>query len=143
MLQCREVYFSQFWNTHNIYSQVDGGVFDALKRDNTLTPVGRALWIWNQFLRDEMVATTSSSSVRCFASHGVGRQLAVFLVNKETTAQRVKVVLKQLPSRFNRGVAWAMRGEGPADQHPVWEQSVQVEVQKERCSVGSIRSPSR
>jgi hypothetical protein len=67
LLQAREARASQFWNTHNIYTDVDGGVFDALMRDNALSPIGRTLRIWNRFLGDEMLAATSSDDVRCFA----------------------------------------------------------------------------
>jgi hypothetical protein len=118
LLQCPEVYFSQFWNTHNIYSDVDGGVFDVLKRDNTLTPVGRALSIWNQFLGEEMVATVSSTRVRCFATHVPGRQLVVFLLNKDTRSRSGRVVLRG--TRLSHGERWGFHGQGPADSNPTW-----------------------
>jgi len=128
LLQCPDVYFSQFWNTHNIYSELDGGVFDAFMRDNTLSPVDRALGIWSQFLGDEMVATTGGAGVRCFASHRVGRQLAVFLVNKETSARRVTIALRGLPAHFTQGGKWVLRGDGPGDRRPAWGRVEDVRV---------------
>jgi hypothetical protein len=140
LLQCPDVFFSQFWNTHNIYSELDGGVFDALKRDNTLTRVGRALWIWSRFLGDDMVATTSSSAVRCFASLQAGGQLAVFLVNKETSARSVNIVVSNLPPRMTYGAVWALHGQGPADQHPAWERldSVRVSHATVQCRLDPV-----
>jgi hypothetical protein len=128
-LQCQDVYFSQFWNTHNIYSEVDGGVFDALKRDNTLSPIGRALWIWSQFLGDAMVATTSGKAVRCFATHRAGQRLAILLVNKEISARPVHVTLQRMPSDYTEGVQWILRGGGPEDQNPVWERLEKPKLQ--------------
>ena len=112
VLQCRDVYFSQFWNTHNVYSELDGGVFDALKRDNTLTPIGRALWIWNRFLGDEMVATTSTARVRCFASYRVERQLAVRNKGGDCRLDPVSITVIVLQAARDRET----RGPGPIQQ---------------------------
>jgi hypothetical protein len=128
LLQAREVRASQFWTTHNIYSERDGGVFDALMRDNALSPIGRALWIWNRFLGDEMVATTSSDDVRCFASPRRAGELALFLLNKETSTRDVSVVLKRLPRPLAGGERWVFGGSGPSDRHPVWAPAGTVDV---------------
>jgi hypothetical protein len=130
LLQCPDVYFSQFWNTHNVYSEIDGGVFEVFKRDNSLSPIGLALRIWGQFLGDEMVAAQGTASVRCFASYQQGRQLVVFLVNKEPSAQTAMVSLKRLPTPLNRGAKWALHGNGPADQNPSWERLGEIRVEK-------------
>ena len=135
LLESPQVYFSQFWNTHNIYSERDGGVFDALMRDNTLSPVGRALWIWNHFLGDEMVATTSSANVRCFASRKADRQLAIFLLNKDTTAREAAATLQNLSAEFTQGEQWAFHGSGPSDQHPTWERVGSIRVADSRMAL--------
>jgi hypothetical protein len=134
LLQAREVRASQFWNTHNVYSSVDGGVFDALMRDNALSPIGRALWIWNRFLGDEMVAATSSDDVRCFASRRRTGELVIFLVNKETSAREVSVALKRLPRPFGQGDRWVLRGDGPSDRRPVWAAAAPVDASTSRVS---------
>jgi hypothetical protein len=134
LLQAREVRASQFWTTHNVYTEVDGGVFDALMRDNTLSPIGRALWIWNRFLGDEMVAATGSDDVRCFASSRRGGELALFLVNKETSARDVSVALMRPPRPLGRGERWVLRGNGPSDRRPVWAPAAPVDVSKSRVS---------
>ncbi|HSD27390.1 MAG TPA: hypothetical protein VLL75_08795 [Vicinamibacteria bacterium] len=132
LLQAREVRASQFWTTHNVYTDVDGGVFDALMHDNSLSPIGRALWIWNRFLGDEMVAATSSGDVRCFASQRRAGQLALFLVNKDTSERDVSVALKRTPRPLGRGERWVLRGSGPSDRRPVWAPGVPVEVSASR-----------
>jgi hypothetical protein len=115
LLQAREVHASQFWTTHNVYSGLDGGVFDALMRDNTLSPIGRALWIWNRYLGDEIVGATSSDDVRSFASPRRGGELALFLVNKDTSARDVSVTLKRSPRPLGRGERWVLEWGRTAD----------------------------
>jgi len=127
-LQSPDIFCSLFWNTHNIYSPLDGDVFSALMKDNSLSPIGRALWIWNHYLGDEMVATTHSASVRCFASKTADARLAVFLLNKVASLREAKVTMQQLPSRLTRGEKWVFHGNGPNDPHPTWERAGSIEV---------------
>jgi hypothetical protein len=100
--------------------------------DNTLSPVGRALWIWNHFLGDEMVEATSSEEVRSFASQRRGGELVLFLVNKDTSARDVSVALKRPPRPLARGERWALRGKGPSDRIPVWAPGEPVDVTRSR-----------
>jgi len=132
LLQSPQVRFSQFWNTHNIYSELNGGVFDALMRDNTLSPIGRALWIWNHFLGDELVATTDSDHLRCFASRKAGQQATLFLLNKDTSSRRARVALRHLPQVFTQGERWVFHGSGPSDRHPTWARVGSVRVADSR-----------
>jgi len=135
LLQSPDVHFSQFWNTHNIYSELDGGVFDAFMRDNTLSPIGRALWIWNHFLGDEMVATISSERVRCFASRTAGQEITLFLLNKDTSARRASVALQRSPEEFTQGEEWVFRGSGPSDRNPTWARVGSIDVAKSQIIV--------
>jgi hypothetical protein len=88
--------------------------------DNSLSPIGRALWIWNRFLGDEMVATVSSEHIRCFASRKAGRQIALFFLNKDTSTRRASVALQHLPEEFTQGEQWVFHGSGPSDRNPTW-----------------------
>jgi hypothetical protein len=130
LLESPDVLYSQFWTTHNIYLDLDGGVFETFHRDNTLTPVGRALWIWNRFLGDEMLAANGSPSVRCFASRRPGQEITVFLVNKDTLAREVSVKLRRLPGGFQHGEQWTFHGSGPLDRSPTWDLVGPVTVKK-------------
>jgi hypothetical protein len=130
LLECPDVFFSQFWTTHNIYRDLDGDVFETLHRDNSLTPIGRALWVWNRYLGHEMLATTSTEKVRCFASRSARREVTVFLLNKELVPQDVTVTLRHLPGELQQGERWSLHGNGPLDRKPIWEQSGIVGVRE-------------
>jgi hypothetical protein len=135
LLQSPEVLYSQFWTTHNVYSDIDGDVFETLKRDNSLSPIGRAFSIWSQFLGDEMVAATSSPSVRCFASQRRGKELCVFLLNKDTSPRAAEVELQRLPSELREGERWVWSGRGPSDREPTWTRAESVRVKDSRIAV--------
>jgi hypothetical protein len=90
---------------------------------------------WNHFLGDEMVATASSASVRCFASRKADQQLAVFLLNKETPAREAAVALRHPPQEFTRGERWVLHGNGPSDRSPSWEQGDSVRVTGSRMAL--------
>jgi len=121
LLECPDVLFSQFWTTHNIYRDLDGEVFETFHRDNTLTPNGRALWIWNSFLGDEMLATTSSEMIRCFATRRGSEEVTVFLVNKDSAPRDATITLRRLPRQLRQGERWTLHGNGPLDSKPTWD----------------------
>jgi hypothetical protein len=135
LLQSPDVYYSEFWNTHNVYAEDDGGAFDALKRDNSLSPVGHALWIWSHFLLDEMLLATSTEHVRCFATRTAEKQLNLFLVNKDTIARPVRVTLRSFPRFSQRGELWSFHGTGQADKNPKWEKAGEVKAAKREVSL--------
>jgi alpha-L-arabinofuranosidase len=134
LLACPEVAFSHFWTTHNIYTDVNGDVFETLKRDNSLSPIGRALWIWNHFLGDEMLATTSAPSIRCYASRRAGQELSLFLVNKELSSCVIDVSLKNLPGDSWRAEQWTLSGTGAGDRNPTWREAGPIRVSNSRVS---------
>ena len=122
LLQDPDCYFSQFWNTINVY-EGDNSVFNALYRDNTLTSVGKSLWIWGNYLEDEMLSTTSSDMVRCFATRTPGETLNVFLVNRDTVAHEIRLEVLNEPGIESRGGKWTFTGISLKDQDPVWTES--------------------
>jgi hypothetical protein len=117
LLQCRDCYFSQFWNTINVYES-DNSVFNALRRDNTLTAVGQALSIWGRYLEDEMIMAKGTRLVKCFATKTDGKALAVFAVNKDTVEHRIEVSVRNLPKPRMNGEKWVFSGRSPEDQNP-------------------------
>jgi hypothetical protein len=100
--------------------------------DKTPADLGRALWIWNHFLGDEMIATTSSANVCCFASRRADQQITVFLLNRDTAAREAAVTLHDLANEFAQGEQWAFHGNGPSDQHPVWTGAGSIRVTDSR-----------
>lgn len=134
ILQNPEVEFSQFWTTHNIYEiwntwnptpgRLTNGVLDALWPDGRLSAVGTALQIWADHLQQTMLATTSTPSVRCFATRTPQTQMNLFLVNKLLQPRRVIVTLNHLPSMVSRsGERWVYAGRTRTDQNPRWTKS--------------------
>ena len=122
LLQDPDCYFSQFWNTINVY-EGDNSVFNALYRDNSLTSVGKALWIWGQYLEDEMLLTTSSSMVRCFATRTTGEKMNIFLLNRDTVERHVQLEILNEETIESRGWKWIFTGTSLTDQYPTWTES--------------------
>jgi len=127
LLQDPDCYFSQFWNTINVY-EGDNSVFNALYRDNTLTSVGRALWIWGQYLKDEMLLTTSSSMVKCFATRTPGEIMNIFLVNRDTLAHNIQLEIMNETRIESRGGKWVFTGTSLKDQNPEWKESGNIRL---------------
>jgi hypothetical protein len=122
LLQDPDCYFSQFWNTINVY-EGDNSVFNALYRDNTLTSVGKALWIWGNYLEDEMLSTTSSDMVKCFATRTPGETMNVFLVNRDTISHHVQLEILNEVTITSKGTKWLFTGSSLRDQNPIWAES--------------------
>jgi alpha-L-arabinofuranosidase len=95
-------------------------LWNTLDPANALLATGQALAIWSQFLRSTMIATTSTTLVRSFASYDpVGQDLSVFLINKDTTARTATVTLRNYGTGAT-GSRWSLLGSGPNDPAPVW-----------------------
>lgn len=129
LLQDPDCYFSMFWNTINAY-EGDNSVFNALYRDNTLTSVGRALWLWGQYLRDEMLLTTSSAMVKCFATRTPGEGMNVFLLNRDTIEHNIQLEILHESGIESRSGKWVFTGTSLKDQNPAWTQSENVRLRE-------------
>jgi hypothetical protein len=122
LLQDPDCYFSQFWNTINVY-EGDNSVFNALYRDNSLTSVGKALWIWGQYLEEEMLLTTSSSMIRCFATRTTDEKMNIFLLNRDTVERKVQLEIMNEETINPEGGKWVFTGTSLTDQYPTWTES--------------------
>ena len=131
LLQDPDCYFSQFWNTINVY-EGDNSVFNALYRDNSLTSVGKALWIWGNYLQDEMLLTTSTKMIKCFATRTPGDGMNVFLLNRDTTEHNIQLEILNEPGIESMGGKWVFTGTSLKDQNPVWTGSGNVRLKGAR-----------
>jgi alpha-L-arabinofuranosidase len=117
-----EVEFTQLWNTRWVDNETVStpSLFDALDRHNELQATGRVLAIWDEFLKPQLVGSTSTAMVRTYATASASAgTLTVFLVNKDTQARDVTARIDGLaPSMSVR--TWVFTGAGPDDDHPVW-----------------------
>ena len=121
-LKNKKVEASLFWNTrwiNNVSNTTD--IYDALKKDGNLQPNGMALSIWGNNLLKNLVATTSTSKVRSFASYdAVTKKLNLFIINKETTAQTANIALTNYLADAS-GEKWEFKGTGSSDTNPTWK----------------------
>lgn len=127
LLQDPDCYFSQFWNTINVY-EGDNSVFNALYRDNTITSVGKALWIWGQYLQDEMLSATSSDKVKCFATRSAGDRMNVFLLNRDTVEHQVHLEILNEETIATKSEKWVFAGTSLKDQNPTWTAAKNVRL---------------
>ena len=95
-------------------------LWNTLDPANALLATGQALAIWGQFLRSTLVATTSTTAVRSYASYdSAGQDLSLFLINKDTAARAATVTLRNYVTGA-AGSRWSLLGTGPDDPAPVW-----------------------
>jgi alpha-L-arabinofuranosidase len=118
-LQHPQVDHAQIWNTRWIY-QDRPDLWNALDANNGLLASGRALAIWGQFLQGTMVQSSNAPYIRTFASvDPASGKLSIFLINKDTSAQRTTVALANYPAAAS-GERWQMTGTDPDDKAPTW-----------------------
>jgi hypothetical protein len=125
--QDARIAFTQFWNTRwvqqnaagNTWPNYIGSESDALKPDNALAPQGIAVSLLSRFSLERMVATTSTATVRVFASHDpTSGHLNVWLINKSTAETFTELTLNQYEPK--PATVTALSGAGPNDLFPVY-----------------------
>ena len=95
----------------------------ALGPSNEILPIGRAVALWGQFLKDKLIGVDGGTdAISAHASRtGDGRQLSIWVVNRgyERT-DGVKIAVRS-PVRFRRAEVHQFSGTGPADSSPRWQ----------------------
>jgi alpha-L-arabinofuranosidase len=117
-----KVAFTQLWNTR--WSGNDTvttpALWDALDKDNELQATGRALAIWGQFLKEDLVSSSSTAMVRSYTTHSrASRKTSVFLINKDTVARPTTVTVNGSSSGISIET-WSFQGNGAGDLYPTW-----------------------
>lgn len=112
---------AMMWNTRwvdNLTNPTD--IFDAMDRNGNLLPGGHVISMWGKNLQEKMVATTSTTSVRSYATYDpVSKELNIFLVNKSSAQASVNLNVQN----YIRSASiehWEYKGMGPDDLHPSW-----------------------
>jgi alpha-L-arabinofuranosidase len=128
--------FSQVWNTRWVTNdlQRSPAVWDTLDKDNNLQATGRAMSVWGQFLLDKMVAASSTTMVKVFASYSAGGALNLFLINKDTGARVTNVSLANFVAQTAVD-RWVFKGSGADDPSPVLAQAAPIAADRNRLSV--------
>jgi hypothetical protein len=122
LLRDRRVEFSAVWNTRWIGNDTatTPSLFDILDKDNQLQATGRATAIWRQFLKDQLVATTSSQRVKAYTTYSPATgKLSVFLINKGTDVSTITLGIGGFSPTFT-AAKWVLRGDASADTNPSW-----------------------
>ena len=122
LLQDPSVEFSEVWNTRWIGNDTatTPSLFDMLDKHNQLQATGRATAIWRQFLKDQLVATTSSQRVKAYTTYSPATgKLSVFLINKGTDVSTIRLEISRFSPTFT-AAKWVLRGYSSDDTSPSW-----------------------
>jgi alpha-N-arabinofuranosidase len=117
-----KIEFTQLWNTR--WSGNDTAttpvLWDAFDKNNDLQATGRVTAIWGQFLKEKLVASSSTSKVRTYSTYSpsTGR-LTVFLINKDSQSRPVSLTVANAAQNFVFDT-WVFTGNGPQDVYPTW-----------------------
>jgi alpha-L-arabinofuranosidase len=117
---------AQFWNTRWIAITDATDIFNAVDINQNLLPTGRVLSIWGHFLKQNMIATSSTDMIHSFASYTLStEELSVFIINKDIGAHKLELSLinYQCPCTEER---WVLTGTGPQDLSPTWVKQATV-----------------
>lgn len=130
------VRFTQVWNTRWVNNgSAPPELWDALTPTNGLHASGRVVSIWNTYLLEKLVSSTSTAMVRTFTSHSPGtRRANVFLINKDTVARSAGVTVRPGVAAQS-ATRWTLAGTGSEDTQPIWSQGSNVSVSNNQLSV--------
>lgn len=104
----------------SISDRVVPEVYDAFAPDNSFLPAGRAVALWGQFLRDDLVQSSRSASVIAYASRSnTDQTMTVWLLNKQTASVDVNLTLNNYTPAASAS-AWRFAGNGPSDFQPTY-----------------------
>ena len=134
------VKFTQFWNTRWVTNDDDRfHPEDALVKNNDLNASGKALAVLFKNVYDKMVSTSSTASVRTFASYNSNtRELTVFLLNKAQTSSSTALTLQNYSP--NAAVEkWVYQGTDVTDVYPTYTQQADATAANE--AVGLTLDP--
>lgn len=140
--QDKRVEFTQFWNTRFVNQNQGGNVwpydqseYDALKPDNSFSPQGMAINILSDYSLTNMVQTTSTATVRTFASHDPATgKLNVWLINKSTVEAPTIITLQNYTAGSTVPVS-VLRGSGSTDTNPTFTNLTPGSVTNNQVSI--------
>jgi len=133
------------WGTRWIKdSESNTSAFYALGSQNQVLPTGRALAMWGQFLKSEMVRVTGGDRfVTAFASRsGRGDRLTVWILNRARTPRTAITIQLNASRKFASAQCFRWSGDGPDDLSPKWESLGKIDVTKNRISLLAIPATS-
>ncbi|WP_282936201.1 hypothetical protein [Paenibacillus sp. RC67] len=135
ILQYDKVDYVHFWVTRKGLNNNPRDERSAIDENGNLLPMGKAIQVWNKFLRDQMVSTTGATDVSAFASYSPSsRELSVFFVNSNADPVPVQLNIQNYTTSANIET-WVLKGTGAADTNPALAQVNPVQYEAGAASL--------
>nr|MBA3901401.1 hypothetical protein [Bacteroidota bacterium] len=118
---------SLFWSTRWLKFDRMTEISSAINDSGHISPNGKAIEIWGNFIGNKMVALNSTSIIRTFAScDSEQNKLFVYIINKDFHAKPVKLNLENFPAK--KAILRQFSGSGPLDRNPVLSLKYDIEA---------------
>ncbi len=120
--------------------EAKSNVFFGLGPSNEILPAGRALALWSQFLRPELVTTKGgTSSLITYASRTKNHsELVVWILNRGLEPVENISLQIQSPVRYARATVFRFSGKNPEDPAPFWKRVGRVSVNRRMLEEVSV-----
>ena len=116
---------AMLWTTRWMKDEeAQDSIMYALDPRNEITPIGRSLALWGQFVQSDMVAVQGcTDQISAFASRSHdGKQLVVWVLNRDYTPVDNLTIILQGQQHYRATTAYRFSGSGSEDANPRWEQ---------------------
>ncbi len=142
LLEDKKVPMAMLWTTRYLKEeQGSKSLFWGLGTKNEITPSGRAVAIWGNFVQDTMVSVTSDvTTIKVFASKSSKtNDLNVFIINKSPESVAKPFNLKiDSPVNYTHNQVYRFSGKDPNDLDPKWGEVVKATIKNNRVSGVSL-----
>ena len=137
LVSSRNVKVVEFWNTrYTGYSDLTPNRAQALFNNNELTANGLAIAALSKNLLKTMVATTSTSTVRTFASfNSTTNELNLFLINKSRGKIDVTFNLTAYAPSSSLAEHWILKGKTERDFRPTFSKNSNLELSNKKVVI--------
>jgi alpha-L-arabinofuranosidase len=123
-LSIQGVEFAHFWTSRWLEKDSLAENNSAFDQDYQLTPMGYPLKVWNQFLKPQMLASSTAGTVTTWASYDKSdRSLNILILNKSQAQQKVNIALQHYPTKLKFLRPWVLRGDTPESTTVTWNKS--------------------
>jgi hypothetical protein len=122
ILQYDQVDYMHFWVTRKGLNNDPQDERSAIDEDGQLLAMGKALQLWNAYVKENMVSVTGATQISPFASHSPSSgELSLVLINSGNSAVPVHMTLQHYSDPVVNE-RWVLSGTGATDPDPVFGQ---------------------
>ena len=132
-LSFSQVDYVHFWTSRWLETDPYASDTNAFDDNYQLTPMGYSLRVWNTFLKQKIVNTTTEvGTIRSWSSYDPSdNALSVFLLNKDEVSQKIIINLNNY-NNSKDGELWVLKGQSPQSRDITWNQSDSVSLTKKK-----------